>query len=86
MWKGVCKNYRRLVAFLLITVMVCTNAGGKRGTVFAAGENVNALFLLDSGELHEAIQEAKEQGEKFDFTSLELAASKKSIKNQYEKS
>ena len=85
MWKGVCKNYRRLVAFLLITVMVCTNAGGKLGTVFAAGENVNALFLLDSGELHEAIQEAKEQGEKFDFTSLELAASKKSIKNQYEK-
>lgn len=85
MWKGIYKNYRRLVAFLLITVMVCTNVGGNLGTAFAAGENVNALFLLDSGELHEAIREAEEQGERFDFSSLELAASKKSIKNQYEK-
>lgn len=85
MWKGVCRNYRRLVAFLLIAVMVGLNVGGNLGTAFAAGENENALFLMDGRELHEAVREAVEQGEKFDFASLGLEAGKKSIKNQYEK-
>lgn len=85
MWKGVCRNYRRLVAFLLIAVMVGLNVGGNLGTTFAAGENENALFLMDGRELHEAVREAVEQGEKFDFASLGLEAGKKSIKNQYEK-
>ena len=63
MWKTIRKNYRRLIASLLTMAMVVTNAGGNLGTIFAAGETENALFLVEGEELKEAIREAKEQGE-----------------------
>ncbi len=85
MWDRIRRNYRRLVAFMLIVVMVATNMGGNLTTVFAAGESESALFLVDGGELRRAIREAEEQGEVFKFSSLQLAASRKSIKNKYEK-
>ena len=85
MWKTIRKNYRRLIASLLTMALVITNAGGNLGTIFAAGETENALFLLEGRELREAIQEAREQGEVFDFSTLRLAAKRKSIKTRYEK-
>ncbi len=85
MWKTIRKNYRRLIASLLTMAMVVTNAGGNLGTIFAAGETENALFLVEGEELKEAIREAKEQGEVFDFSELHLAAKRKSIKTRYEK-
>jgi predicted outer membrane repeat protein len=85
MWKRIQRNYRRLVASLLTLVMVATNVGGNLGTVFASGETENALFLVDREELREAIQEAEEQGEVFDFSALHMAAKRKSIKTRYEK-
>ena len=72
MWKRIQRNYRRLVASLLTLVMVATNVGGNLGTVFASGETENALFLVDREELREAIQEAEEQGEVFDFSALHM--------------
>lgn len=85
MWKTIRKNYRRLMASLLTLAMVVTNAGGGLGTIFAAGETENALFLLDGEELREAIREAREQGESFDFSELHLAAGRKSVRTRYEK-
>ncbi len=85
MWKTIRKNYRRLIASLLTMAMVVTNAGGNLGTIFAAGETENALFLVEGEDLKEAIREAKEQGEVFDFSELRLAAKRKSIKTRYEK-
>ncbi len=85
MWNQIRRNYRRLIAFMLTLAMVATNVGGNLGTVFAAGESENALFLVDGGELRKAIREAEEQGEVFKLSSLQLAASRKSIKNKYEK-
>ena len=85
MWKTIRRNYRRLIASLLTMAMVITNAGGNLGTIFAAGETENALFLVDGKDLQEAIREAKEQGEVFAFSELRLAAKRKSIKTRYEK-
>lgn len=85
MWKTIRKNYRRLIASLLTMAMVITNAGGNLGTIFAAGETENALFLVDGKDLQEAIREAREQGEVFAFSELRLAAKRKSIKTRYEK-
>ena len=85
MLKIIWKNYRRFVAFLLTLVMTCTNVGGNLGYVFGAGEEENALFLIDGDELCEAIQNLGEYDNAFDFASLNLAASKKTIKNKYEK-
>ena len=85
MWKRIRRNYRRLIAFLLTTAMVITNAGGNMSMIFAAGETENALFLVEGGELREAIREAREQGEAFDFSELHLAAARKSIRTRYEK-
>lgn len=84
MWKMIHRNYRRLVAFMLTVTMVLTNVGLNLTTAFAAGETENALFLVDGAELRAAIRDAGEQGEEFSFSSLELQARKKSIKNQYE--
>ena len=70
MWKTIRKNYRRLIASLLTMAMVVTNAGGNLGTIFAAGETENALFLVEGEEIREAIREAEEQGEVFDFSEL----------------
>lgn len=84
MWKEIRRNYRRLVASLLTMVMVATNVGGNLGTVFAAGETESALFLVEGKALRDAVREAVEQGETFSFSSLELAARKKSIRNKYE--
>lgn len=85
MWKKIRKNYRRLIASFLTMAMVMTNIGGNLGTIFAAGETENALFLVDGGDLREAIREAEEQGEVFAFSGLHLAAKRKSIKTRYEK-
>ncbi len=85
MWKEVRKNYRRLVAFILTVTMVLANIGGSLGTVFAAGETEEALFLVDSAGIQEAIRDAKEAGEVFRFSSLELKARAVSVKNKYEK-
>ena len=60
MWKTIRRNYRRLIASLLTMAMVITNAGGNLGTIFAAGETENALFLVDGKDLQEAIREARE--------------------------
>ena len=49
MWKQIRRNYRRLIAFMLTVAMVATNVGGNLGTVFAAGESENALFLVPGG-------------------------------------
>ncbi len=38
MWRIIHRNYRRLVAFMLTLVMVCTNVGGNLSAVFGAGE------------------------------------------------
>ncbi len=85
MWKEIRKNYRRLVAFMLAMAMVFTNVGGNLGTVFAAGETEEALFLVDGAEIRAAIRDAKEAGEVFRFSSLELKARAVSVKNKYEK-
>ena len=83
MWRIIHRNYRRLVAFMLTLVMVCTNVGGNLSAVFGAGETESALFMVDGRELLEAVRQVREEGEIFDFSSLELAADKKSIKNKY---
>ena len=82
MWREIRKGYRRLVAFLLTAVIVGTNVLGNAGVAFAAGMSESALFLVDGEELREAVQEAKEHREVFPFSSLELAAARKSIRNK----
>ena len=68
------KNYRRLVAFMLTIAMTFTNVGTNLNVAFAAGEEQEALFLVDGSELREAIQDALDSGETFAFSSLELKA------------
>ena len=79
------KNYRRLVAFMLTVAMTFTNVGTNLNVAFAAGEEQEALFLVDGSELREAIQYALDSGETFAFSSLELKAKSKSLKTSYEK-
>ena len=79
------KNYRRLVAFMLTIAMTFTNVGTNLNVAFAAGEEQEALFLVDGSELREAIQDALDSGETFAFSSLELKAKSKSLKTSYEK-
>ena len=79
------KNYRRLVAFMLTIAMTFTNVGTNLNVAFAAGEEQEALFLVDGSELREAIQYALDSGETFAFSSLELKAKSKSLKTSYEK-
>lgn len=78
-------EYRRIVAFMLTVAMVVTNFGTNLTVAFAAGEEESSLFLLDSSELEDAINEALETGDVFDFSSLELKAKQKSLKTSYEK-
>ena len=85
MWRKIRRNYRRMAAFLLTLAIVGTNVCGNVGIAFAAGNEESALFLVDGEELREAIREAAEHKEVFAFSSLELAAARKSIKNKYEK-
>ena len=79
------KNYRRLVAFMLTVAMTFTNVGTNLNVAFAAGEEQEALFLVDGTDLREAIDSAVDGGETFKFSSLELKAKSKSLKNSYEK-
>ena len=79
------KNYRRLVAFMLTVAMTFTNVGTNLNVAFAAGEEQEALFLVDGTDLREAIDSAVDGGETFKFSSLELKAKTKSLKNSYEK-
>lgn len=85
MWKQIKRNYKRLVAFLLTIAMTFTNVGTNLNVAFAAGESEDALFLVDAGALQEAIREALENGEIFDFSSLELKAKSSSLKTSYQK-
>ena len=41
------KNYRRLVAFMLTVAMTFTNVFTNLNVAFAAGEEQEALFLVD---------------------------------------
>jgi len=85
MLSGIRRNCRRVFAFLLTVAMVATNLSANLSVAFAAGETENALLLVEGEEFKEAIREAKEQGEVFDFSELHLAAKRKSIKTRYEK-
>ena len=78
------KNYRRAVACLLTVAMVFTNLSWNVGAAFAAGESESALFLVDGKGLKQEIDQLSLWGgDVFDFSSLELIAEKKSIRNQY---
>ena len=79
------RNYRRALAFLLTAAMVITNLSANLSVAFAAGETERALFMVEGAQLKEAIRLAQEEGEVFRFSSLELKAGRKSIKNKYEK-
>ncbi len=79
------KNYRRLVAFMLTVAMTFTNVFTNLNVAFAAGEEQEALFLVDGEDLREAIDSAVDGGETFKFSSLELKAKTKSLKASYEK-
>ncbi len=83
MFKMFRKNYRRAVAYLLTVAMAFTNLNWNAGAVFAAGESEGALFLVDGQELKQAIDSTVMGGDVFDFSSLELVAEKKSIRNKY---
>ncbi|MDO5408728.1 MAG: hypothetical protein Q4F28_15580, partial [Eubacteriales bacterium] len=85
MLKKLRKNYRRLVAFMLTVAMTFTNVGMNLNVAFAAGEDESALFLLSGAELQEAVQEAVESGETFDFASLSLKAKSTTLLNSYKK-
>ncbi|MCI8576129.1 MAG: hypothetical protein HFG64_01130, partial [Lachnospiraceae bacterium] len=85
MLKKLRKNYRRLVAFMLTIAMTFTNVGTNLNVAFAAGEEQEALFLVDGADLKEAIQDAVDGGETFKFSSLELKTNSKSLKTSYEK-
>ena len=85
MLRRIRKNYRRLVAFMLTVAMTFTNVGTNLNVAFAAGEEQEALFLVDGSDLREAIQDAMDGGETFKFSSLELKAKSKSLKTSYEK-
>ena len=78
------KNYRRLVAFMLTIAMTFTNVGTNLNVAFAAGEEQEALFLVDGTDLREAIQDAIDGGETFRFSSLELKTDSKRLKTSYE--
>ena len=66
------KNYRRLVAFMLTVAMTFANVAANLNVAFAAGEEQEALFLVDGEDLREAIQDAMDHGETFRFSSLEI--------------
>lgn len=79
------KHYRRITAFILTLVLTCMNIGTNLHVAFAVGEEEEALFLVDGAELKEAIREACDSGEVFDFADLNLKAKTKTLKNAYEK-
>ncbi len=79
------KNYKRLTAFMLTLAMTFTNVMMNLNVAFAAGEEQEALFLVDGTALKEAIREALDGGQTFRFSSLELKAKSKSLKTSYEK-
>ena len=85
MLKELRRNYKRIVAFMLTVAMTFTNIGSNLSVAFAAGETEEALFMLNGNDLQNAIQDAVEGGEVFDFNSLELTAKSTSLKNSYQK-
>ena len=85
MIKAFRKNYKRITAFLLSLILTCMNIGSNLHVAFAVGEDEEALFLVDGAELKQAIQDACESGEVFDFASLNLKAKSKTLKNSYER-
>lgn len=85
MLSGIRRNCRRVFAFLLTVAMVATNLSANLSVAFAAGETERALFLLEGEELRAAIAAGKEEGKVFSFSSLELKAGRKSIRDKYEK-
>ena len=85
MIKAFRKNYKRITPFLLSLILTCMNIGSNLHVAFAVGEDEEALFLVDGAELKQAIQDACESGEVFDFASLNLKAKSKTLKNSYER-
>ena len=79
------RYYKCLISFLLTIAIVFSNTGANLGVVFAAEERQGSLFLLDGEELEEAIETAVEEGQLFDFESLELKTDEESQKKAYEK-
>lgn len=78
---------RRLMAFVLSTVMVISNIGANTGTVYAAEkkeETEIALFMLDGREILDAVQDLDSQ-QSFNLEDLELEAARRSLKKEYEK-
>lgn len=78
---------RRLMAFVLSTVMVISNISANTGTVYAAEkkeETEIALFMLDGREILDAVQDLDSQ-QSFDLEDLELEAARRSLKKEYEK-
>ena len=73
------KNYKRLTAFMLTLAMTFTNVMMNLNVAFAAGEEQEALFLVDGTALKEAIREALDGGQTFRFSSLELKATRQKI-------
>lgn len=84
MMKLMKRNYRRLVAMLLTTAMILVNAGSNMAVAFAADNTTDNLFLISGEDLNEAIEQAKEEDERFDYSSLNLTADK-SVKKTYQK-
>lgn len=85
MWSKLRKNYRRAIAFMLIVAMTFTNVGTNLTIAFAAGEEENSLFLLSGDDIREAIEDAVDSGDVFDFASLSMKAKSKSLLTSYQK-
>ncbi len=87
MMRELRRNYRRVIAFILTAVMTFTNIGTNLNVAFAAGEGgireESSLLMLDGSELLEAIQNAEENEEVFDFSSLNLKTDSQKILNDY---
>lgn len=87
MMRELRRNYRRVIAFILTAVMTFTNIGTNLNVAFAAGgggiREESSLFILDGSELLEAVQNAEENEEVFDFSSLNLKTDSKKTLNAY---
>lgn len=82
MTKRIKKNYRRMVAMILTTVLTFVNVGTNLTVAFAANDAADNLFLISGADLEEAIDQVEE--EQFDYSSLNLVADK-SVKKTYQK-
>lgn len=84
MRKLIKKNYRRLVAMILTTVLTFVNVGTNLTVAFAADDAADNLFLISGEDLKEAIDQVKDGDEQFDYSSLNVMADK-SVRKTYQK-